>query len=256
MTNPDTSAEAEANPWALDEINARIASGDIDVDPIQTFPQESSMRMEIEALSRDLEAMRAEREEAIKILEGVAIPLAAGFPDEGDTLVRRAKRVADGLEIHSQGTIDLIDRMSDRSKVAEVERDAAIARAEQAEADADSWKTRADLSQAAIAAAMMGAYKEGWSDGAANCHHDRNETPDDGWLISDTYKSIPADAAAALEAVKTQVRDDTVRSAAIAAGNAIVAIAAGADPDISPLRKQMLRVKIEKAVKAALTRDA
>jgi hypothetical protein len=185
----------------------------------------------------------------------------------------------------------------------------AIARAEQAEADADSWKTRADLSQAAIAAknaqildliealrgrtdgeicgcgvdnptdvclshydvieavvrnrvqsaiaaAMMGAYKEGWSDGAANCHHDRNETPDDGWLISDTYKSIPADAAAALEAVKTQVRDDTVRSAAIAAGNAIVAIAADADPDISPLRKQMLRVKMEKAVKAAFTRDA
>lgn len=110
--------------------------------------------------------------------------------------------------------------------------------------------------QAAITAAMMGAYKEGWSDGAANCHHDRNETPDDGWLISDTYKSIPADAAAALEAVKTQVRDDTVRSAAIAAGNAIVAIAADADPDISPLRKQMLRVKMEKAVKAAFTRDA
>lgn len=51
--------------------------------------------------------------------------------------------------------------------------------------------------QAAIAAAMMGAYKEGWSDGAANCHHDRNETPDDGWLISDTYKSIPTDATAA-----------------------------------------------------------
>jgi Lar family restriction alleviation protein len=109
--------------------------------------------------------------------------------------------------------------------------------------------------QAAITAAMMGAYTEGWSDGAANCHHDRNETPDDGWLISDTYKSIPADAAAALEAVKTQVRDDTVRSAAIAAGNAIVAIAADADPDISPLRKQMLRVKMEKAVKA-FTRDA
>lgn len=106
----------------------------------------------VPALSRDLEAMRAEREEAIKILEGVAIPLAAGFPDEGDTLVRRAKRVADGLEIHRQGTIDLIDRMSDRSKVAELERNAAIARAEQAEADADSWKTRADLSQAAIAA--------------------------------------------------------------------------------------------------------
>jgi hypothetical protein len=185
----------------------------------------------------------------------------------------------------------------------------AIARAEQAEADADSWKTRADLSQAAIAgknaqildliealrrrtdgeicgcgvdnptdvclshydvieavvrnrvqvaiaAAMMGAYKEGWSDGAANCHHDRNETPDDGWLISDTYKSIPADAAAALEAVKAQVRDDTVRSAAIAAGNAIVRLATNADPDNSPLRKQMLRVKMEKAVKAAFTRDA
>jgi hypothetical protein len=132
----------------------------------------------------------------------------------------------------------------------------AIARAEQAEADADSWKTRADLSQAAIAgknaqildliealrrrtdgeicgcgvdnptdvclshydvieavvrnrvqvaiaAAMMGAYKEGWSDGAANYHHDRNETPDDGWLISDTYKSIPTDAtAAAIRAMK------------------------------------------------------
>lgn len=215
-----------------------------------------SARQLVPAQSRDLEAMRAEREEAIKILEGVAIPLAAGFPDEGDTLVRRAKRVADGLEIHSQGTIDLIDRMSDRSKVAELERNAAIARAEQAEADADSWKTRADLSQAAIAAknaqiidliealrkrsngelcgcgvdnptdvclshydvieavvrnrvqvaiaaAMMGAYKEGWSDGAANCHHDRNETPDDGWLISDTYKSIPTDAtAAAIRAMK------------------------------------------------------
>lgn len=107
-----------------------------------------------------------------------------------------------------------------------------------------------------LGAALLGAYKEGWSDGAANCHHDRNETPDDGWLISDTYKSIPADAAAALEAVKAQVRDDTVRSAAIAAGNAIVAIAADADPDISPLRKQMLRVKMEKAVKAAFTRDA
>lgn len=57
--------------------------------------------------------------------------------------------------------------------------------------------------QAAITAAMMGAYKEGWSDGAANCHHDRNETPHDGWLISDTYKSIPTDAtAAAIRAMK------------------------------------------------------
>jgi hypothetical protein len=64
------------------------------------------------------------------------------------------------------------------------------------------------------------------------------------------------EAIAALEAVEAQVRDDTVRSAAIAAGNAIVAIAADADPDISPLRKQMLRVKMEKAVKAAFTRDA
>jgi hypothetical protein len=152
MTNPDTSAEAGANPWALDEINARIASGDIDVDPIQTFPTEISMRMEIEALSRDLEAMRAEREEAIKILEGVAIPLAAGFPDEGDTLVRRAKRVADGLEIHSQGTIDLIDRMSDRSKVAEVERDAAIARAEQAETQVVELEAeRAEIGKASVA---------------------------------------------------------------------------------------------------------
>lgn len=49
---------------------------------------------------------------------------------------------------------------------------------------------------AALEAALMGAYKEGWSDGAANYHHDRNETPDDGWLISDTYKSIPTDASA------------------------------------------------------------
>lgn len=65
-----------------------------------------------------------------------------------------------------------------------------------------------------------------------------------------------SDAIAALEAVKAQVRDDTVRSAAIAAGNAIAAIASDADPDISPLRKQMLRVKMEKAVKAAFTRDA
>lgn len=48
----------------------------------------------------------------------------------------------------------------------------------------------------ALEAALMGAYKEGWSDGAANYHHDRNETPDDGWLISDTYKSIPTDASA------------------------------------------------------------
>lgn len=109
---------------------------------------------------------------------------------------------------------------------------------------------------AALGAALVGAYKEGWSDGAANCHHDRNETPHEGWLISDTYKSIPTDAAAALEAVKTQVRDDTVRSAAIAAGNAIVRLATNADPDNSPLRKQMLRVKMEKAVKAAFTRDA
>lgn len=109
---------------------------------------------------------------------------------------------------------------------------------------------------AALGAALVGAYKEGWSDGAANCHHDRNETPHEGWLISDTYKSIPTDAAAALEAVKAQVRDDTVRSAAIAAGNAIVRLATNADPDNSPLRKQMLRVKMEKAVKAAFTRDA
>lgn len=56
---------------------------------------------------------------------------------------------------------------------------------------------------AALGAALMRAYKEGWSDGAANCHHDRNETPDDGWLISDTYKSIPTDAtAAAIRAMK------------------------------------------------------
>lgn len=106
----------------------------------------------VPALSRDLEAMRAEREEAIKILEGVAIPLAAGFPDEGDTLVRRAKRVADGLEIHSQGTIDLIDRMSDRSKVAELERNAAIARAEQAEARVVELEAeRAEIGKASVA---------------------------------------------------------------------------------------------------------
>ena len=119
-----------------------------------------------------------------------------------------------------------------------------------------AWNTRAVDHAAIREAALMRAYKEGWSDGAANYHHDRNETPDDGWLISDTYKSIPIDAAAALEERYKQVRDDTVRSAAIAAGNAIVAIAADADPDISPLRKQMLRVKMEKAVKAAFTRDA
>lgn len=111
-----------------------------------------SARQLVPAQSRDLEAMRAEREEAIKILEGVAIPLAAGFPDEGDTLVRRAKRVADGLEIHSQGTIDLIDRMSDRSKVAELERNAAIARAEQAEARvAELEAERAEIGKASVA---------------------------------------------------------------------------------------------------------
>lgn len=59
-----------------------------------------------------------------------------------------------------------------------------------------AWNTRADLSQSAIAAALMRAYKEGWSDGAANCHHDRNETSHEGWLISDTYKSIPTDVSA------------------------------------------------------------
>jgi hypothetical protein len=100
----------------------------------------------------------------------------------------------------------------------------------------------------------------------------------DGWWLSTDQKTYPsleaAQAAAfeierdmvlaalapspapALEERDKQVRDDTVRSAAIAAGNAIVAIAADADPDISPLRKQMLRVKMEKAVKAAFTRDA
>jgi len=50
----------------------------------------------------------------------------------------------------------------------------------------------------ALEAALMGAYKEGWSDGAANYHHDRNETSHEGWLISDTYKSIPTDATATL----------------------------------------------------------
>jgi hypothetical protein len=45
---------------------------------------------------------------------------------------------------------------------------------------------------AALEAALMGAYKEGWSDGAANYHHDRNETSHEGWLISDTYLDTAA----------------------------------------------------------------
>jgi Lar family restriction alleviation protein len=93
-----------------------------------------------------------------------------------------------------------------------------------------AWNTRADTPQAAA--------KADWQSHNA------------------AIRLIPTDAAAALEERDKQVRDDTVRSAAIAAGNAIVAIAADADPDISPLRKQMLRVKMEKAVKAAFTRDA
>lgn len=63
-----------------------------------------------------------------------------------------------------------------------------------------AWNTRADLSQAAIAAAMMGA--------------------------------------------------------AIAAGNKIVELAKEANPDQSPLKLQILRVAMEKAVKASIPTDA
>ncbi len=162
-----------------------------------------------------------------------------------------------------------------------------------------AWNTRADLSQAAITAAMMGAVKPlEWVHDKAECEVgvyviDSGKSGDGRWWAwalnpdaSDPFfiwtygnsagteefakaaaqadyqarilsaLSIPTDAAAALAGRDTQVRDEVLRSAAIAAGNAIVAIAADADPDISPLRKQMLRVKMEKAVKAAFTRDA
>lgn len=107
---------------------------------------------------------------------------------------------------------------NDHADQAKSERDAAIARAEKAEADRDEWRKTANT---------------------------KIEMADSTAL---RYK----DAIIAT----LQARDEVLRSAAIAAGNAIVAIAADADPDISPLRKQMLRVKMEKAVKAAFTRDA
>lgn len=105
-----------------------------------------------------------------------------------------------------------------------------------------SWNTRTDLSQAAFARA------------------EKAEADRDEWRKTAIAKIEMADSTAlrykdAIIAT-LQARDEVLRSAAIAAGNAIVAIAADADPDISPLRKQMLRVKMEKAVKAAFTRDA
>jgi len=145
MTNPDTSAEAVAKvldgvtdktvavkkcgcgrPFCNDyrlEVGGKLdgympkRDAEFFVAALQLVP----------ALSRDLEAMRAE----------LHLMKTAGIVE---------------VAIRNPSVAEYMFHWEARAEQAETERDAAIARAEQAEADADSWKTRADLSQAAIAA--------------------------------------------------------------------------------------------------------